>query len=122
MLKDLLFVGVGGAIGSILRYLISLAVKTNGAGFPWATFTANLLGCLAIGVIYGISSRNPNFSQHLNLLLAVGVCGGFTTFSTFSRETVQLLQDGNHMTAILYIVGSVVLGVAAAAIGYIATK
>ncbi|MBR5117793.1 MAG: fluoride efflux transporter CrcB [Muribaculaceae bacterium] len=122
MLKDLLYVGIGGAIGSILRYLVSLAVKYGGTGFPWATFIVNIAGCLVIGLIFGITSRNPNFSSHLNLLLAVGLCGGFTTFSTFSKECLQLLQTGNHWMCALYIVGSVVIGVAATAIGYILTK
>jgi CrcB protein len=122
MLKELLYVGVGGAVGSILRYLASLIVKSGSTGFPWATFMVNIVGCLVIGLLFGMTSRNPNFSSHLNLLLAVGICGGFTTFSTFSKECLQLLQVGQHWTCALYIIGSVVIGVAAATIGYITTK
>lgn len=122
MLKELLYVGVGGAVGSIMRYLVSLAVKYSDTGFPWATFAVNIVGCLAIGLLFGYTSRNPSFSSHLNLLLAVGVCGGFTTFSTFSKECLQMLQAGNHWMCAIYIIGSVVLGMAAAAIGYLATK
>lgn len=122
MLKELFYVGVGGAIGSILRYLASLVIKTNNIGFPWATFIVNIVGCLIIGLLFGFTSRNPNFPNHLNLLLTVGLCGGFTTFSTFSKECIQLLQAGNHWICALYIVGSVVLGVIAAAIGYFLIK
>lgn len=122
MLKELLYVGVGGAVGSIMRYLVSLAVKYSDTGFPWATFAVNIVGCLAIGLLFGYTSRNPSFSSNINLLLAVGVCGGFTTFATFSKECLQMLQAGNHWMCAIYIVGSVVLGVAAAAIGYFATK
>ena len=122
MLKDLLYVGAGGALGSILRYLVSTAMKSSSTGFPWATFTVNIVGCLMIGLLFGIINRNINFSGHLNLLLAVGFCGGFTTFSTFSKECLQLLQAGNHWACALYITGSVILGVAAAAIGFFLTK
>lgn len=122
MIKDLLYVGAGGAVGSILRYLVSLTIKYSGTGFPWATFTVNILGCLVIGLLFGITCRNPNFSSHINLLLVVGLCGGFTTFSTFSKECLQLLQAGSHWMCALYIVGSVAIGVAAAAIGYFLTK
>ncbi len=122
MIKELLYVGAGGALGSILRYVVSLAVKSGGTGFPWATFTVNIVGCLVIGLLFGLTGRNPNFSSHLNLLLAVGLCGGFTTFSTFSKECLQLLQTGQHWTCALYIIGSIVLGVTATAIGYILTK
>lgn len=122
MLKELLYVGAGGAIGSILRYLVSLVVKYSGTGFPWATFSVNIMGCLVIGLLFGVTSRNPSFSSNINLLLAVGLCGGFTTFSTFSKECLQMLQAGNHWMCAIYIVGSVVLGVAVAAIGYLATK
>lgn len=122
MFKDLLYVGIGGAVGCILRYLVSMTIKYGGTGFPWATFIVNIAGCLAIGLLFGVTSRNPNFSSHLNLLLTVGLCGGFTTFSTFSKECIQLLQAGNHWMCAIYIIGSVLLGVAAAAIGYFITK
>lgn len=122
MVKDLLYVAIGGAIGSILRYLVSIMVKCSSTGFPWATFIVNILGCLLIGLLYGLTTRFPNTSQHLMLFLTVGLCGGFTTFSTFSKESVQLLQAGDHVACALYIIGSVVLGVIGVIIGYLITK
>jgi len=118
MLKDILYIGAGGAIGSILRYLISLAIKNGSATFPWATLTVNIVGCLLIGLLYGITSRTPEINQQINLFLTVGLCGGFTTFSTFSKESIILLQSGNNILCAIYIIASVVIGIAAVAIGY----
>ena len=117
MIKDLLYIGAGGFLGSVLRYLVSVAMKSHNA-FPWGTFTVNLVGCLLIGIISGFASRHPNFPSSANLFLTVGLCGGFTTFSTFSKEALSLLQNGNIMTFCLYAIGSVVLGIAAVALGY----
>ena len=101
-----LFVGIGGFIGAVLRYLIGLVSIKNPAGFPVNTFLINAFGALAIG--------NDNLDARLVLLLKVGICGGFTTFSTFSLETAQLLKSGSTAIAILYAVCSVVVCVAAA--------
>ena len=117
--KDILLVGVGSFFGGIARYLISLAMK--GSTFPWATMTANIVGCLLIGLLWATFNR-VNASSQLNLLLAVGFCGGFTTFSTFSKESLCLLQAGNYFTFILYALGSVVLGIVAVALGYALAK
>ena len=116
MIKDLLYIGAGGFLGSVLRYLVSVAMKSHNA-FPWGTFTVNLVGCLLIGILCGFASRHPNFPSSANLFLTVGLCGGFTTFSTFSKEALSLLQNGNIMTFCLYAIGSVVLGIAAVALG-----
>ena len=117
ILKDILLVGVGSFFGGIARYLISLAMKGMGSAFPWATMTANIVGCLLIGLLWAAFNR-VNASSQLNLLLIVGFCGGFTTFSTFSKESLCLLQAGNYSTFILYALGSVVLGIVAVALGY----
>ena len=122
MLRDLLYVGAGSFAGGVARYLVSLAMKSVG-GFPWATFTVNVMGCLLIGLLWGLSVRSSNaLSGHLSLFLTVGFCGGFTTFSTFSKESLALLQTGSYLTFALYAVGSVLLGIAAVALGYLIAK
>lgn len=117
MLKNILLVGAGSFFGGALRYIVSLLVKYTG-DFPWATFTVNLLGCLLIGVLWGIFSRCANASQQLVLFLSVGFCGGFTTFSTFSKESLQLIQSGNWVYFSLYVAGSILLGLLLVAVGY----
>ena len=101
--------------------MVSLLMKYSG-GFPWATFAVNLLGCLIIGLLWGIFSRFSNTSQHLVLFLTVGFCGGFTTFSTFSKESIMLLQSGHYFMLALYVLGSVLIGLGLVAAGYFLTK
>ena len=121
MWKEILYVGAGSFVGGALRYVVSLILKYDG-GFPWATFVVNLLGCLLIGLLWGLFCRVPNVSQNLVLFLSVGLCGGFTTFSTFSKESVMLMQSGNWLMLALYILGSILLGVGLVAAGYFLTK
>ncbi len=122
MLKDLLYVGAGSFVGGVVRYLVSLAMKGVG-GFPWATFIVNVVGCLLIGLLWGLSVRSSNaLLGHLGLFLSVGFCGGFTTFSTFSKESLALLQTGSYVIFALYAVGSILLGLAAVALGYLLAK
>ncbi|ULQ57371.1 fluoride efflux transporter CrcB [Flavihumibacter rivuli] len=120
MLRNFLLVGLGGMTGSVLRYAFSLLFK--GSTFPIATFTVNLAGSFAIGLVMAYFSRNSGTDQSLRLLLATGLCGGFTTFSTFSLENLQLLKDGQYSTALLYIAASLVVGIAATAFGFFFTK
>lgn len=123
MIKDLLLVGIGSGIGGICRYLISVLMgHAHNNGFPWGTFVANVAGCLLIGLLWGMTSRNQNISQAFSLLLMVGFCGGFTTFSTFSKEGMAMLQTNNYVLFTIYALGSVVLGIVAVGLGYIATK
>ena len=93
-----------------------------GNGFPWGTFTVNVAGCLLIGILWGVTNRFQNLSPAFTLLLMVGFCGGFTTFSTFSKEGLTMLQANNYLLFSLYAIGSVVLGIMAVAIGYYITK
>ena len=86
MIKDIVLVGIGSCLGGICRYLISLFIGHPQSGFPWGTFVVNIIGCLLIGILWGVTSRFQNFAQAFSLLLMVGFCGGFTTFSTFSKE------------------------------------
>lgn len=117
MWRNILLVGAGSFVGGALRYAVSLLLKYSG-GFPWATFAVNLLGCLAIGLLWGLFSRYSNLSQQLVLFLSVGFCGGFTTFSTFSKESLQLIQSSNWMCLAFYLAGSILLGLLLVAAGY----
>jgi CrcB protein len=122
MIKDILIVGIGSCFGGVARYLISLLMRTASNGSPWGTFTVNIAGCLLIGLLWGWTLRNPNIPSAVNLLIGVGFCGGFTTFSTFSKESVAMLQTGAFLTFLLYAISSILLGVACVAIGYAITK
>ena len=118
MIKDLLLVGLGSGLGGMCRYLVSQLLVTTQNGFPWGTFTVNIVGSLLIGLLWGLSSRLPSLSPVLTLLFMVGFCGGFTTFSTFSREGLSLLQTQNYTLFLLYTLASVVLGILAVMVGY----
>ena len=122
MIKDVIIVGIGSGIGGICRYLISLTMGHAGNGFPWGTFAANVTGCLLIGLLWGLTSRFHNLSPAFSLLFMVGFCGGFTTFSTFSKEGLIMLQTNNYMLFALYTLGSMVLGIIAVGLGYYTTK
>ncbi len=119
MLKSLLIVGTGSFIGGAMRYLLSTFIKNvSGQGFPWGTLSVNLLGCFLFGIIFAIFSKNSSTDNTLFLLLATGICGGFTTFSTFANESVQMLQHGNTSGFIGYVATSVIAGFALIAMGY----
>ncbi|MDO9375117.1 MAG: fluoride efflux transporter CrcB [Bacteroidota bacterium] len=109
MLRNLLLIGLGGALGSILRYGTSLLVGSR--PFPWATFIINITGSFLIGLVMAYSLKNEWFNQHWKLFLATGFCGGFTTFSTFSLENIQLLQEGKWSLFAVYSAGSLLLGI-----------
>ena len=110
-----LYVFLGGGTGSVLRYLVGLWIGS--AAFPWATFAVNAVGSLAIGLFGGWASRF-GWSEALRLSLTVGLCGGFTTFSTFSKDSLALIEGGSYGLFTLYAAGSVALGVAATALGF----
>ena len=122
LLKNILSVGAGSFIGGAARYLVSLAMKGIGKGFPWATLVVNLLGCLMIGLLWGLLSRNASESTTWGLFLTVGLCGGFTTFSTFSKEALTMLQCSNYIGFTSYIAISILAGIALVAIGYVMMK
>jgi CrcB protein len=111
---NFIFVALGGAIGSCLRYAISLI--PNKTDFPVLTLVTNILGALLIGYIVGISSRK-GLNQNLTLMLKTGLCGGFTTFSTFSLEAYNLFVNGNMFSALIYIILSLVGCIFGVAIG-----
>lgn len=108
-----ILVGIGGFIGTILRYLIGLLPIKAGNGFPVKTLLINVVGAFLIGLIGALAAKNKNLNPQLVLMLRVGVCGGFTTFSTFAYESVDLIKGGNSAAAFCYICVSVILGVGA---------
>ena len=108
-----IMVGIGGFIGSVCRYLIGLLPMEASSGFPIKTLAINVIGSFCIGLIAALAAKNEGLNPHVVLLLKVGVCGGFTTFSTFAYESTELIKSGHTLTAFAYVCASVLLGVAA---------
>lgn len=123
MLKLILYIGAGGFLGSISRFLVSRYFQQLFlSAFPFGTFIVNIAGCLLIGILFGFSDKGGFMSAEWRMFLAVGFLGGFTTFSTFSMENVSLLRDGDMYHFFLYTGLTVVLGLAATFLGIILTK
>lgn len=122
-IKDILTVMLGSSIGGALRFITSEYLKQfTPVRFPLATFLVNILGCFIIGVVYGFTIKGTQDTNGLKLLLATGFCGGFTTFSAFTSENLELIRSGNQLTAIVYILLSVLLGIVATFSGSILIK
>ena len=123
MFKLILIIGTGSFIGGVSRFLASRYTQnTVISGFPFGTLFVNILGCLLIGIFYGMSERGNFMSAEMRLFLTVGFCGGFTTFSTFASENLSLLKDGNFFYFALYTALSVFLGLMATYFGNLVTK
>jgi fluoride exporter len=122
-MKNILLVGIGGFIGSIARYLVSrLNLHENLLSIPLGTLSVNILGSFVIGFITGISEKSDLISVELRLFLMVGICGGFTTFSSFSNENMMLMHNGQFLSVVLYTGLSIFLGFIAVYLGYITTN
>lgn len=123
LLKQMALVAIGGGAGSVLRFLaqkwISLGPLPK---FPIGTMTVNVLGCLLIGLLFGWFSKNPVTAPDWKLFLMTGLCGGFTTFSAFTLESMVLLESSRWTSFLLYVCGSVILGTLATGAGYWFTK
>jgi fluoride exporter len=120
MINHFLLVGAGGMAGSMLRYAVSLFIRNT--SFPLATFAVNITGSFIIGLVLGYSQRNPGFEADWRLFLATGVCGGFTTFSAFSAEGIQLLTHQRYLVFFLYFAASMILGLLATYLGMMIAK
>jgi len=122
-MKQLLLVGLGGFIGSAARYLVSkLNLYWHFLSIPMGTLTVNILGSFVIGFLVGVSAKSEIISADMRLFLMVGVCGGFTTFSSFSNENMMLIQNGQFLTAFMYTGLSILLGFAAVYLGYLSSN
>ncbi len=113
-LPEILLVFVGGGAGSTVRFLLGRWVNAwHNHNFPFGTLSANIMACLVLGLVIGIADHRQLISPAARLFWTVGFCGGFSTFSTFSAETLTLIQSGFHLSMVIYIVLSLVLCLAA---------
>ena len=119
--QAIIWVALGGALGAVGRYLVGLSLKTA-SGFPWATMSVNILGSLLMGLVIGWLSRQNGGSDGLRLFVAVGILGGFTTFSAFSMDLFTLLERRDIAATVLYLGGSLLGGLVAFIIGFMALR
>ena len=120
---NLLLIAIGGALGSIARYLLSTFVlRLSGTLFPLGTFVVNVVGCVVFGAIVGAAQQRVVLSPDARAFLLVGVLGGFTTFSSYASESVALLRDGHIFHATINIVGQVFAGLAGLWTAYLLTR
>ncbi len=109
-MKELLYVFIGGGLGSLVRFLLGKWVNSfHNSNFPFGTFIINIVACFVLGFIIGLADQKQILSPAIRLFLVVGFCGGFSTFSAFSSETLTLIQQGQNTTMLLYVLLSVVV-------------
>ncbi|MCU0368324.1 MAG: fluoride efflux transporter CrcB [Cyclobacteriaceae bacterium] len=122
-IRILLIIGTGGFLGTIARYLTQQSIsKILPILFPYGTLTVNIAGCFLIGIIYALADRGNALSPEWRIFLTTGFCGGYTTFSTFSYESYNLIRDEQYLYLSLYIGLSVILGIMATFLGIILIK
>lgn len=122
-IKIVMLIGIGGFAGSIFRYLLQVYIgRYTTLTFPMGTLLVNLSGCFAIGLLYGMANRFGWLTLEWRLFLITGVCGGYTTFSSFSYEGISLLREGNYLYFALYVGLSVIVGLLATAGGFALMK
>jgi CrcB protein len=120
---NLILVGVGGMLGSMLRYWLSgVAQRSFSGSFPLGTLTVNVLGCLVVGAFWSLVEYRQWFTPETRIFVTIGILGGFTTFSAFGYETFALLRDGQHAAAILNVLANVLVGTLAVIVGWVAAK
>ena len=118
-MKSFILVFLGGGLGSGLRYLVAITMNQYSKVLPFGTFTVNMLGCLLIGLVLGYAQKENTLTSNQTLLLATGFCGGFTTFSAFASENLELIRNGELFNFSIYAIGSVFLGLVLILIGYL---
>ena len=118
-----LLVGIGGALGAMARYWAGTVIGSLSNGFPTSTFLINIAGSIAMGLLVGFLARaTPQYQNEIRLFVAVGIFGGFTTFSSFSLDAITLIERGDYVLATLYILGSVLLSLAGLMLGLWAVR
>jgi len=117
-MKSFLLVFLAGGIGSGLRYLVIITMNQYSKVLPFGTFTVNMLGCLLIGLILGYAQKENTLVSNQTLWLATGFCGGFTTFSAFANENLELIKNGEIFNFSIYTISSILVGVLAVFIGF----
>jgi CrcB protein len=120
MMKTLLLIGLGGGLGSMLRYLVTCFITSRITRFPaiYGTFAVNFTGCLLIGIAIGLSERYAWFTPQMRWFVATGICGGYTTFSAFAYENINLMRNGNYIASLVYIFASIIICFLATFVGF----
>ena len=121
-MKSFLLVFLGGGLGSGIRYLITIFMSQYSKVLPFGTFTVNMVGCLLIGLILGYAQKENTLNSNQTLLLATGFCGGFTTFSAFANENLELIKNGELLYFFIYIAGSIFFSIISIFIGFYIVK
>jgi CrcB protein len=120
---NLFLIAIGGALGSVARYTLSIVVlRVSGTLFPLGTFVVNAIGCLVFGAIAGAASQRVQLAPPMRLFLLTGILGGFTTFSSYAFESFTLVRDGQFLWASMNIAGQVIAGLAGMWAGYVVTN
>lgn len=111
-ITNILYVAIGGALGSVSRYLLGTWTQTisKSIDFPYGTLTVNLIGCFVIGFLSQLAEGRGAFTSEFRLLMFIGILGGFTTFSSFGNDTINLMRDGNTFNALVNVGANVILG------------
>lgn len=122
-MRNLLFIGIGGFFGAVLRYLISGGVQkwSQSVDFPYGTLTVNLVGCLLIGILTRLDELRSLLSPEMRFFILIGLLGAFTTYSTFSNEAMNLINDRRFNLAVVYLGAHLVLGLGAVMLGRLTT-
>ena len=121
-MKSFLLVFLGGGLGSGLRYLVAIAMNQYSKVLPFGTFAVNMIGCLLIGLVLGYAQKENTLTSNQTLLLATGFCGGFTTFSAFANENLELIKNGEIFNFSIYTITSILVGILAVLIGFYLTN